>query len=62
MFCVSGHYCPSGSFGETACEFGTYQNLPSQGSCLSCPAGNFCNNGTAPVIGIGPDTICSAGM
>ena len=30
----------------TACEAGTFQSLPGQGSCTLCLEGNYCPNST----------------
>lgn len=41
--CFAGHYCPQGSNYPIMCDNGTYQVNPGQDSCLTCPAGYFCD-------------------
>ncbi|XP_062606170.1 multiple epidermal growth factor-like domains protein 6, partial [Saccostrea cucullata] len=48
--CPQGHYCPQGSHTPTRCSSGTYQDQTGQGSCVTCPAGFFCDNTMAPVV------------
>ena len=46
----SGHYCPQGSHVPIRCDSGKYQDQTGQGSCVTCPAGFFCDNTMSPVI------------
>ncbi|CAM9865459.1 unnamed protein product, partial [Choristocarpus tenellus] len=40
--CPSGTYCPNGTVSPYPCLAGSYNSLPGQGSCFSCPPGYFC--------------------
>lgn len=46
----SGHYCPQGSHIPIRCDSGKYQDQTGQGSCVTCPAGFFCDNTMSPVV------------
>ncbi|XP_077422977.1 uncharacterized protein LOC144052618 isoform X3 [Vanacampus margaritifer] len=40
--CPSGSRCPAGSRQPVPCLPGTFQNLPEQAECVTCPAGFYC--------------------
>lgn len=39
-----GYFSPAGSIDQLPCLPGTYNNLYHQESCVSCPAGYYCND------------------
>jgi hypothetical protein len=44
--CPTGHYCPEGSYEETACDRGTYQpslRAANESECLLCPTNSYSN-------------------
>ncbi|KAE9138231.1 hypothetical protein PF007_g1495 [Phytophthora fragariae] len=47
--CEPGFYCPVGSFSQIRCPKGTYNSVEKQSTCITCPAGGYCDtNATAP--------------
>nr|XP_049580991.1 signal peptide, CUB and EGF-like domain-containing protein 3 [Syngnathus scovelli] len=40
--CPYGNRCPPGSHKPVPCLPGTFQNLPGQAECVTCPAGFYC--------------------
>ena len=42
--CPNGHYCPYGSHEPLLCEPGSHQNVTGMTTCLSCPAGFYCDS------------------
>lgn len=51
--CTPGHYCPLGSFVQTKCEPGTYQNEEKKDECKPCDEGHYC-----PTSGLDAPTPC----
>ncbi|XP_077985305.1 uncharacterized protein LOC144439945 [Glandiceps talaboti] len=47
--CSPGYYCVVGSFEETECDSGYYQDESGQGECKECNAGYYCDRADAPV-------------
>ena len=45
--CLEGHECPEGSGNQIPCSSGFYQPNPTQGDCLVCPAGSYCDQDEA---------------
>nr|XP_006821767.1 PREDICTED: uncharacterized protein LOC100369099 [Saccoglossus kowalevskii] len=58
--CGKGFYCDFGSFEETPCDSGYYQDEEGQGSCKVCNAGYFCDRADSPVVDYTPYS-CIAG-
>lgn len=57
--CDPGYMCPAGSASETLCPYNSYQPLPAQSSCLTCPARFYCKNTDATAAQW--PTICPTG-
>ena len=47
--CPVGHFCVEGSANFEICPSGTYQDLTTQGDCIECPAGYYCDNSIEPI-------------
>ena len=58
--CPSGAYCPAGSTNYIICPDRTFQNLPQQSTCNTCPAGYYCLN-SGIINNAKMPTICPAG-
>jgi hypothetical protein len=69
--CLAGHECPEASADQTPCASGYYQPDTGRGSCLTCPAGMYCDRSEAiseeqsgvgePSQGVVTPKICRAG-
>ncbi|XP_023933458.1 uncharacterized protein LOC106181652, partial [Lingula anatina] len=59
--CPVGHYCPTGSGAPIRCNNGTYQDQETQPTCITCPAGYFCDNTMAIVVLDNSTTVCPIG-
>jgi len=60
--CQPGYMCPEGSSRMEPCPVGSYQPLPAQESCRSCPARFLCEPVDTPIIiGAIEPVICEAG-
>ena len=63
--CEPGYYCIEGTKTQEPCPPGTYSqssNLDAEDQCLTCPAGQYCTEGTC--VATCPDatpTICVGG-
>ncbi|GMF37121.1 unnamed protein product [Phytophthora fragariaefolia] len=49
QICHPGYYCPAGSVNQIRCPKGTYNSVEKQSTCITCPAGGYCDtNATTP--------------
>ena len=53
-----GYFCPTGSANPVPCASGTYNPAQQQATCLACPIGYFCEQGSKQYI----SNICPAGL
>ncbi len=57
--CTAGFYCPEGSFQQSPCPAGKYQDTATQADCKACTTGNYCPYDS--VAGTLTVTICPIG-
>ena len=49
--CPVGHYCPNGTSYPLGCPPGTYSSTTGLETCISCPAGYFCELNATTYLG-----------